>query len=81
MTYAEASPAEWRVWVCAARDRKVLNHVSGSFGGIVGVYQRHEFEAEMRAALDAWAAHIAKIVRNQKPKNPPFRKNIGLTEK
>ena len=25
---------------------KVLNHVSGSLAGIVGVYQRHEFAAE-----------------------------------
>ena len=33
----------------------VLNHVSGSRAGIVGVYQRHEYAAEKRAALDAWA--------------------------
>jgi integrase len=46
---------------------RCLNHVSGSFGGIVGVYQRHEFSAEMRAALDVWATHVAEIVRNQKP--------------
>lgn len=34
---------------------RVLNHVSGSFGGIVGVYQRHSFSAEMRDALERWA--------------------------
>jgi integrase len=34
---------------------KVLNHISESFGGIVGVYQRHEYKEEKRAALDAWA--------------------------
>jgi hypothetical protein len=33
----------------------VLNHVSGSRAGIVGVYQRHEYAEEKRAALDAWA--------------------------
>ncbi len=41
---------------------KVLNHVSGSFGGIVGVYQQHEYAAEKRQALERWAAHIERIV-------------------
>jgi integrase len=41
---------------------KVLNHVSGSFAGIVGVYQRHEFSAEKRAALEAWATHVESLV-------------------
>jgi integrase len=37
---------------------RLLNHVSGSFGGIVGVYQKHSFADEMRAAVDAWARHV-----------------------
>jgi hypothetical protein len=41
---------------------KLLNHVSGSFAGIVGVYQRHDFADEKRAALDLWAKHIGEIV-------------------
>ena len=36
----------------------VLNHVSGSRAGIVGIYQRHDWAAEKRAALDAWSAHL-----------------------
>ena len=36
----------------------VLNHISGSRGGIAGVYQRHDWASEKRAALDAWAAHV-----------------------
>ena len=40
----------------------VLNHVSGSRAGIVGVYQRHEYSAEKRAALDAWARRLDAIV-------------------
>ncbi|MGC2077993.1 MAG: hypothetical protein WA728_18565 [Xanthobacteraceae bacterium] len=39
----------------------VLNHISGSRGGIAGVYQRHDWAVEKRAALDAWAAHVAAI--------------------
>jgi integrase len=37
---------------------QVLNHVSGSRAGIVGVYQRHDFALEKRAALDAWADQV-----------------------
>jgi integrase len=40
----------------------VLNHISGSRGGIAGVYQRHDWAAEKRAALDAWAIHVRSIV-------------------
>jgi integrase len=41
---------------------KVLNHTSGSFRGIVGVYQRHEYAAEKRDALQRWATHIEGLV-------------------
>jgi len=36
----------------------VLNHVSGTRAGIVGVYQRYEWLDEKRAALSAWAAEV-----------------------
>jgi integrase len=41
---------------------KVLNHSSGSFAGVVGVYQRHSFADEKRRALDAWGAFVADLV-------------------
>lgn len=41
---------------------KLLNHTSGSFAGIVGVYQRHSFADEKRAAMQVWARHIAAVV-------------------
>ncbi len=40
----------------------VLNHVSGSRGGIVGIYQRHDWKTEKRTALDGWAAHVLAAV-------------------
>lgn len=43
----------------------VLGHIAGSRAGVVGVYQRHTFDAEKRAALDAWALHVAGIVSGQ----------------
>lgn len=40
----------------------VLGHVSGSRAGIVGVYQKHRFEAEARKALAGWAAHLRRLL-------------------
>lgn len=45
----------------------VLNHISGAKGGIAGVYQRHDWKAEKRAALEAWATEIDRIVSGAKP--------------
>lgn len=39
----------------------VLNHVSGTGGGIVGVYQRHDYAEEKRRALEAWAQFICQL--------------------
>jgi integrase len=41
----------------------VLGHVSGSRAGIVGIYQRHDYAAEKRQALDQWGAHVMALVR------------------
>jgi hypothetical protein len=45
----------------------VLNHISGSRGGIAGVYQRHDWAAEKRSALDVWAAHVLAIAVQRTP--------------
>jgi integrase len=41
---------------------KCLNHSSGTFTGIVSVYQRFDFVDEKRAAMAAWARHVEAIV-------------------
>jgi integrase len=41
---------------------KCLNHQGGSFGGIVGIYQRHSFTDEKRAALEAWGRFVTTLV-------------------
>jgi integrase len=41
---------------------KLLNHVSGSFAGIVGTYQRYDFAEEKRQAMDKWASHLLSVV-------------------
>ncbi len=47
----------------------VLGHVSGSRGGIVGIYQRHKFADEKRAALEAWARKLDAIVSGKPGEN------------
>ena len=40
---------------------RILNHASGTFAGVAGVYNRFEYLPEMRMALDLWAEHVAGI--------------------
>jgi integrase len=40
----------------------VLNHVSGSKGGVAGVYQRHDWADEKRSALEAWAGYVEQLM-------------------
>jgi hypothetical protein len=54
---------------------KILAHRSGTFRGIVGVYQRHTFIPEMRDALQRWADHVDEIVHG-KPAGKVVRANF-----
>jgi hypothetical protein len=38
-----------------------LNHISAR-GGLIGIYQRHEFETEAARALLLWQGHVAALV-------------------
>jgi integrase len=40
----------------------ILNHVGEHRRGVAGIYNRARYEAEMRAALDRWAAHLTALV-------------------
>jgi integrase len=48
--------------VSVAVIEKALNHASGTFRGIVGVYQLHEYEDEIQTALQRWADHVERLV-------------------
>jgi integrase len=41
---------------------KILNHQSGTISGVAAVYQRHQFLAERKEALERWGSHVAHIV-------------------
>ena len=40
---------------------RLLNHISGSFGGIVGVYQRYDYLPEMQDAIERWERHVQAL--------------------
>ena len=50
-----------RLGIPLAVIEKVVNHTSGSFAGIVGVYQRHSFADEKRNALEAWSRFVLSL--------------------
>jgi integrase len=41
---------------------KLLNHVSGSFAGVAGIYNRYDFAPEMRAAVELWETRLKTIL-------------------
>ncbi len=47
----------------------VLNHVSGAKGGVAGIYQRHDWKDEKRAALSAWALHVERLISGAESNN------------
>jgi integrase len=40
---------------------RILNHVSGSFAGVAGIYNRHAYLDEMRTALQQWGEWARKL--------------------
>jgi integrase len=44
---------------------RCLNHVSGSYRGVAGVYQRDPMSDETREALERWSQHIAGLVAGE----------------
>ena len=40
---------------------RLLNHVAGTISGMAAVYQRQQFLDKRKAALEARAAHVARL--------------------
>ena len=41
----------------------ILNHISGTTGGIAGVYNLYRYDREKRIALDAWSRQLSGLVK------------------
>ena len=65
---------------------RVQNRLSGTLGGVAGVYNRYDYIDEMREALTLWAEHVeqlaqsATVVADRRRRVPATRPtgNIGL---
>ena len=53
---------------------QVVNHVSGSRGGVAGTYNRSTLLPERRAALERWATHVDALVAGRRANVTPIRK-------
>jgi integrase len=51
---------------------RLLNHRSGTFKGVVGIYQTDALEDEVRTALQRWADFVEELVQAA-AENPPHR--------
>jgi hypothetical protein len=52
---------------------KILNHQSGTISGVAQVYQRHEFLAERKQALEIWGLHVRTVLTTQSENTKPSR--------
>ncbi len=59
---------------------KALNHVSGTTGGIVAVYQRHTYEQEIREAMEQWDRYLAELT-SETPCVEHVFQDAGLSQK
>lgn len=41
---------------------KMLNHVSGQLSGVAGIYNRYSYQKEMKAACEAYEAHLKSLL-------------------
>jgi hypothetical protein len=41
---------------------RILNHSSGTISGVAAIYNRFRYMEEMRAAIEAWEAKLARLV-------------------
>jgi hypothetical protein len=50
---------------------KIINHKGGTtITGVARIYNRFQYLAERKAALDLWAAHIEQLIGLTRPREP-----------
>jgi integrase len=54
--------------------KRVLNHVQSARQDVTNIYDRHDYLDERRAAIEAWAKHVLRLV------NPPADNVVQLRE-
>jgi integrase len=52
----------------------IVNHISGHLAGVAGVYNKAQYLAERRQALDLWSAHVVALVEGRDCNVVPLRR-------
>lgn len=55
---------------------QILNHQSGHKAGVAGVYNRSNYQNEVRTAMVAWAEHLAALVDGRERKVVAFERRV-----
>jgi len=53
---------------------RALNHISGAYGGVAGIYERDPMTDEVREAFSRWSKHVAGLVAGKPAAVVPIRK-------
>jgi integrase len=48
---------------------RAINHTSGNFAGVSGIYNRFEYGDERREAMETWARYVMAVVDGKPPQN------------
>jgi integrase len=56
---------------------KILNHQSGTISGVAAVYQRHQFLAERKVALEKWGAHVSGLLTKTTSARPASLRRVA----
>src|SRR5262249_32749427 len=47
---------------------RCLNHISGTQGGLVGIYQRQQYREKRRKAFHGWGEFLDQLIKKEVPK-------------
>ena len=53
-----------------------VNHRGGTLAGVAGIYARHDYAQEKRAAADTWARHVDALVSGKAAKIVPLSRGV-----
>jgi hypothetical protein len=70
MTFAQRRAVTWAPWVWLIAEC-CLNH---SLGGLVAVYDKHDYLTERRKTLELWSANIAALEKGEAFNVVPFKR-------
>jgi integrase len=53
---------------------RALNHISGSYRGVAGIYQRDPLSDDVRDALERWGRHVTDLIEGRKSVVAPMKR-------